>query len=179
MNIQEAEMCTFAWKAQIWDFWFQPLCLCETQSDEPMVSPCLAAIVKHGQGMMVWGCLAGGMIGDLFKIQGTLTSMATTAFWFVWVNRTITHNKLWGYVEAIWSIKSDGGLFLGGQSSRINYLNQAVLVWDELDLRVKKKWLTSTQHSWEVFHTAENITGENWVRIKTFPKEQALWLSKL
>ena len=27
--------------------------------------------VKHGGGVMVWGCFSGDIVGDLFRIQGT------------------------------------------------------------------------------------------------------------
>jgi hypothetical protein len=34
---------------------------------------CVVPTVKHGGGgVMVWGCLAGVTVSDLFRIQGTL-----------------------------------------------------------------------------------------------------------
>jgi hypothetical protein len=33
---------------------------------------CVVSTVKHGGGVMVWGCFAGDTVGDLFRIQGTL-----------------------------------------------------------------------------------------------------------
>lgn len=45
-------------------------------------SACVFATVNHGGGgVMVWGCCAGDIVSvlvDLFSIQGTLNSVATT-----------------------------------------------------------------------------------------------------
>jgi hypothetical protein len=38
-----------------------------------MISACVVPTMKHGGGgVMVWGCFAGDIVWDLFKIQGTL-----------------------------------------------------------------------------------------------------------
>ena len=38
-----------------------------------MISACVVPTVKNGVGgVMVWGCLAGDTVNDLFRIQGTL-----------------------------------------------------------------------------------------------------------
>ena len=63
------------WWVQPWDFWFQPLCLCEMVNGvgERIISACVVPTVKHtGGGVMVWGCKAGDTVCDLFRIQGTL-----------------------------------------------------------------------------------------------------------
>ena len=39
---------------------------------ELMISACVIPTVKHG-GVMVWGCVAGDTVSDLFRIQGTLS----------------------------------------------------------------------------------------------------------
>ena len=58
------------WWVQIWDFWFQPRFLCETQS---RWTDAFVPTVKHGAGgLMMWGCFAGDTVCDLFRIQGTL-----------------------------------------------------------------------------------------------------------
>ena len=37
------------------------------------MSACVVPTMKHGgRVVMVWGCFAGGIVGDLFRIQGTL-----------------------------------------------------------------------------------------------------------
>ena len=53
---------------QIVDFWFQLPCLCEMW----MIFACVFPTVKHGGGVMVWGCFDGDTVCDLFRIQGTL-----------------------------------------------------------------------------------------------------------
>ena len=37
-----------------------------------MISACVFPTVKHGGGVMVWGCFAGDTVYDSFTIQGTL-----------------------------------------------------------------------------------------------------------
>ena len=39
---------------------------------ERMILACVVPTVKHGGGVMVWGCFAGDTVCDLFRIQGTL-----------------------------------------------------------------------------------------------------------
>ena len=40
---------------------------------ERMISACVVSTLKHGgRGVMVWGCVAGDTVSDLFTIQGTL-----------------------------------------------------------------------------------------------------------
>ena len=39
---------------------------------ERMISACVVPTMKHGGGVMVWGCFAGDTVCDLFRIQGTL-----------------------------------------------------------------------------------------------------------
>ena len=71
IDIRSVEICPLVWWVQIWDVWFQPPCLCETQSR--MTSACVVPTVKHGGGgVMVWGCFAGDTVCDLYRIQGTL-----------------------------------------------------------------------------------------------------------
>jgi hypothetical protein len=38
-----------------------------------MISACVVPTVKHGGGgLLMWGCFAGDIVSDLFRIQGTL-----------------------------------------------------------------------------------------------------------
>ena len=39
---------------------------------EWMISTCVVPTMKHGGGVMVWGCFAGDTVRDLFRIQCTL-----------------------------------------------------------------------------------------------------------
>ena len=69
MNIRPVEICPLVWWVQIWDFWFQPPCLCETQSRWTNDRLMCEHYVKHGGGVMVlcwWHCRW------FFRIQGTL-----------------------------------------------------------------------------------------------------------
>jgi hypothetical protein len=59
------------WKYVLWsgvqigDGWIQPPYLCEMR--------CVFPSVKNGAGgVMMWGCLAGDTVCDLFRIQGTI-----------------------------------------------------------------------------------------------------------
>jgi hypothetical protein len=36
-----------------------------------MISASVVPTVKHGGGVMVWGCFSGDTVGDVFRIQGT------------------------------------------------------------------------------------------------------------
>jgi hypothetical protein len=39
-----------------------------------MISECVLPTMKHLEGgVMVWGCIAGDTVSDLFKIQGTIS----------------------------------------------------------------------------------------------------------
>ena len=45
---------------------------------ERMISVCVVPNMKHGGGgVMVWGCFAGDLIADLFRVQGTLNQHGT------------------------------------------------------------------------------------------------------
>ena len=39
---------------------------------ERMISASLVPTVKHGGGVIVWGCFVGDIVRDLFRIQDTL-----------------------------------------------------------------------------------------------------------
>ena len=38
---------------------------------ERMISACVFPTVKHGGGVVVWGCFAGDTVSDLFRIRHT------------------------------------------------------------------------------------------------------------
>ena len=59
------------WWVPICDFWFQPACLCETQS-RWTDDLCMCGSHREAQRRMVWGFFAGDTVCDLFRIQGTL-----------------------------------------------------------------------------------------------------------
>ena len=103
MDIRPVEIYPLVWWVQIWDFWFQPLCLCETQSrwtdDLCMCVPTM----KHGGGVMVWGCFSGDTVCDLFRIQDPLNQHDYLSIlqWYVipsglrlvFFNRAMNQNK--------------------------------------------------------------------------------------
>ena len=73
MDIRPVEICHFVWWVQILDFWFQPPCLCETQSrwtDDFCM--CVSHLEAWKRRCDVWGCFAGDTVCDLFRIQGAL-----------------------------------------------------------------------------------------------------------
>jgi hypothetical protein len=42
---------------------------------ERMIFACVVPTVKHGGGVMVWGCIAGDTVWDLFRIQDTINQL--------------------------------------------------------------------------------------------------------
>ena len=72
-DIRLVEICPLVWWVQIWEFWFQPQCFCETQSRWTDYLHMCSSHCKHvGRGGMVWACFAGDTVCDLFRIQSTL-----------------------------------------------------------------------------------------------------------
>uniref|UniRef100_A0AAZ3R819 Transposase Tc1-like domain-containing protein n=1 Tax=Oncorhynchus tshawytscha TaxID=74940 RepID=A0AAZ3R819_ONCTS len=68
------------WKFVLWSdesnfefFCFNRRVFVRRRVDERRISACVVPTVKHGGGMMVWGCFAGDTVSDLFRIQGILT----------------------------------------------------------------------------------------------------------
>jgi hypothetical protein len=75
------------WKCVLWSvskleiFGSNPCVVVRHDVGERMISACVFPTLKHGRGgVMLWGCFAGDTVCDLFRIQGTLNHMATTAF---------------------------------------------------------------------------------------------------
>jgi hypothetical protein len=68
--MRQLEICPLVWCVPIWDFWFQPPCLCETRS----------RWMDGGGGVIVWGCFAGDTVSDLFRIQCTLNQHYAAIF---------------------------------------------------------------------------------------------------
>ena len=77
MDIRMVEIYPLVWWVQIGDFWFQPACLCETQSSW---TGDLCVCGSHREAWWVWWCFAGDTVCDYFEFKAHLTSMATTAF---------------------------------------------------------------------------------------------------
>ena len=69
MDNRLVEICPLVWWVQMWVFWSQLPCLCETHSWWTDDLACVVPAVKHGGGgVMVWGCFAGDIVCDLFRI---------------------------------------------------------------------------------------------------------------
>uniref|UniRef100_A0AAZ3RVQ2 Uncharacterized protein n=1 Tax=Oncorhynchus tshawytscha TaxID=74940 RepID=A0AAZ3RVQ2_ONCTS len=129
-----------------------------------MISACVVPTVKHGGGVLVWGCFAGDTICDLFRIQGTLNEhgyhsilqryaiqpglrLVGLSFVFQQDNdRKHTSRLCKGYLTK----ESDGLLHQMTWPRKPPDLNPIQMVRDELDRRVKKKQPTSAQHMWEL-----------------------------
>ena len=163
MDIRPVEICPLVWWVQIGDFWFQPSCLCETQSKWTdnlcMCGFYLEAWRRRCDGVLcLWHCLI------YLEFKAHLTSMATTAlcsdtashrvctYWdfHLFFNRTMiqhTSRLCKGYLT---KKESDGVLHQITWPPQSPDLNPIEMVWDELDHRVKEKQPTSAQHMWEL-----------------------------
>ena len=70
MEIRPMEICPLDWWVDIFRSTRRVFLRCRV--GERMISACVVPTVKHGGGVMVWGCLTGDTVCDLFRIQGTL-----------------------------------------------------------------------------------------------------------
>jgi hypothetical protein len=157
MDIRPVEIRPLLRWVQIWDFWFQPPCLCETQS-RWIFSACVVPTVKHGgRGVVVWACFAGDTVSDLFRIQGTLKQhgyhgilqryFISSVLHLVWLsfvfqqdNERKPFSRLCkGYLRRV--KESDRVLHQMTWSPQPPDLIE--MFWDELDRRVKEKQPTS------------------------------------
>ena len=158
MDIRLVKICPLVWWGQIWDFWFQPTCLCEMQTTESerMISACVVRTMKHGGGgggVMLWGCFAGDTVSDLFRIKDTLnhhgnhsillryaipSGLRLLGLWFVFQQEKDpkhTSRLCKGYLT---KKESDGVLHQMTWSPQSPDLNPIEMVGNELDRRVKE-----------------------------------------
>jgi hypothetical protein len=160
MDIRPVEICPLVW-VQIWEFWFQPPCLCETQS-RWMDDLCMLFPMWSMEEVL--RCLAGDTVSELFRIQGTLNQHGYQSIlqWYAIpsglhlvglsivfqpdTDPTHTSRLCNGYLT---KRESDGVLhqMTWPQSHDLNPIE---MVWDELDRRVKEKQPTSALHMWEL-----------------------------
>ena len=136
---------------------------------ERMISTYVVPTVKHGGGVMVWGCFARDTVCDLFRIQGTHNqhgyhSIAAKShpMWFALSGTIICfstgHCCVRGYLT---KKESDGVLYQMTWPPQSPDLNQIEMVWVEFDRRGKEKQPTSAQHKWELLqHYWKSIPGE-------------------
>ena len=142
-----------------------------------MISACVVPTVKHGGGgVMVWGCFAGDIVCDLFRIQGTLnqhgyhsilqryaipSGLRLVGLSFVFQqdkDPKHTSRPCKGYLT---KKECDGVLLHMTWPPQSPDLNPIEMVWDELDRRVKEKQPTSAQHMWELLQDCwKSIPGE-------------------
>ncbi|KAL6467397.1 hypothetical protein MHYP_G00252010 [Metynnis hypsauchen] len=149
---------------------------------ERMDSTCLVPTVKHGGGaVMVWGCFAGDIVGDLFKIEGTLNQhgyhsilqrhaipsglrLVGRSFIFQQDNDPKHTSRLCkGYLT---KKESDGVLRQMTWPPQSPDLNPIEMVWGELDRRVKAKGPTSAKHLWELLQDCwKTISGDYLLKL--------------
>ena len=126
-----------------------------------MISACVVPTVKHGgEGVMVWGCFAGDIVRDLFRIPGTLnqhiyhsilqrytipSGLRLVGLSFVF-HRTMTQNTSRLCEGYLTKNENDGVLHQMTWPPQSLNLNPIEMVWDELDRRVKEKQPTSAQN---------------------------------
>ena len=107
-----------------------------------MISACVVPTVKHGGGVMVWGCLLVTLSVIYLAFKAHLTSIATAAFcseaqshlvcpkWDnnLVFNRTMNQNTPPGCVRAIWQRRRVMECCI-----RLPDLHSIEMVWVELD----------------------------------------------
>ena len=77
MDFRLVEICSLVWWVRIWDFGFQPPCLCETQS---RWTDDLRMCGSHREAWRCDGALLVTLSVIYLEFKAHLTSMATTAF---------------------------------------------------------------------------------------------------
>ena len=112
MDIRPVEICALVWWVKVWDFWFHPPCLRETEKVSGWFLH--AWFPQSNMEEEVWWC-GGALLMTLLviylKFKAHLTSMVTAAFCsgmpsyldhHFSFNRTMTSNTLPDFVMAIW-----------------------------------------------------------------------------
>ena len=151
------EICPLVWWVQMWDFCFQPPCLCET--GERMISACVVPTVIHGGGgVMVLGCFAGNTVSNLFRIQGTLNQHGLCCILQRYafpsglrlVGLICFSTGQWPktHLQAVYGLFDQEREWWMTWPPQSPDLNPIEMVWDELDRRLKEKQPTSAQHMW-------------------------------
>ena len=179
MDIRPVETCPLVWCVQIWDLWFQPPCLCETQS---RWTDDLHMCGSHCEAWR-WWCNGALLVTvcDLFRIQGTLNQhgyhsslqqysipsglrLVGLLFVFQKDNDPKHTSRLCdGYLT---KKKSDGSAASDDLASTIT---RPQPIWNDFDRRVKEKQPTSAQHMWELLQDCwKSITHEaGWENAKS------------
>ena len=144
------QLCPLVWWVQIFDFWFQPLCLCETQSRR---TDDLRMCCSHHEALeeVWWG--GGALLVTLsviyLEFKAHLTSMAT---------RTMTQHTSRLCKGYLVKKESDRVLHQMTWPPQSPNLNPIEMVWDESDCRAKEK--CAATHS----RLLEKHSSLSWLR---------------
>ena len=73
MDIIPVEICLWSDESKFEIFGSNCRVFVRSRVGERMISTHVVPTMKHGErGVIVWGCIAGDTVSDLFRIQGTL-----------------------------------------------------------------------------------------------------------
>jgi transposase len=153
---------------------------CRRKKGEALRSDTIQGTVKHSPGIMVWGCFGNGKVGDLHKINGTMTAevyrQILTHHAFPSANRIFNDGDRWTFMQDN-DPKHSSNLIKNYLQNKVSHndriqlmkwppqspdLNPLELLWEECDREVKKRKPSNLTE-------LENVVREVWT---TMPAEK-------